>query len=198
MGDPVVGFKQDFNQLGDTADVDVSVDGGETWETVLSQTTDVRGPREDVIPLPMAAGEPDVQIRFHHYEASYDWWWQVDDFFTANRACDPVRGGLVVGNVRGATGRAGINGATVTSLDKPDEKAVTAATPDDPGLDDGFYWMFSSLTGRTRSRPRRSSTLADPPGQRGRRLGDHGELPARRGHADGDPDQPADHLGAGR
>ena len=148
MNDPVVGFKQDFNQLGDIADVDVSVDGGETWETVLSQTTDVRGPREDVIPLPMAAGEPDVQVRFHHHEASYDWWWQVDDVFTANRSCDPVRGGLVVGNVRGATGRAGINGATVTSLDKPDEKAVTAATPDDPGLDDGFYWMFSSLTGR--------------------------------------------------
>ena len=143
-----VGFKQDFNQLGDTADIDVSVDGGETWETVLSQTTDVRGPREDVVPLPMAAGEPDVRVRFHHHEASYDWWWQVDDVFTANRSCDPVRGGLVVGNVRGATGAAGINGATVTSLDKPDEKAVTAATPDDPGLDDGFYWMFSSLTGR--------------------------------------------------
>ncbi len=148
MSDPVVGFKQDFNQLGDTADVDVSVDGGETWETVLSQATDVRGPREDVVPLPMAAGEPDVQVRFHHYEASYDWWWQVDDVFTANRSCDPVRGGLVVGNVRGATGPTGINGATVTSLDKPDEKAVTAATPDDPGLADGFYWMFSSLTGR--------------------------------------------------
>jgi len=150
MSDPVVGFKQDFNQLGDTADVDVSVDGGATWETVLSQTTDVSGPHEDVIALPMAAGEADVQIRFHHYEASYDWWWQVDDVFTANRSCDPVRGGLVVGNVRGATGPTGINGATVTSLDKPEEKAVTAATPDDPGLDDGFYWLFSSLTGQHR------------------------------------------------
>jgi subtilisin family serine protease len=148
MSDPVVAFKQDFNALGDLADVDVSVDGGETWETVLSQTVDVRGPREDIIPLPMAAGESDVQIRFHHHEADFDWWWQVDDFSTANRSCDPVRGGLVVGNVRGATGRAGINGATVTSLDQPEEKAVTAATPDDPGLDDGFYWMFSSLTGR--------------------------------------------------
>ncbi len=148
MTDPILGFKQDFNQLGDTADVDVSVDGGATWETVLSQTTDVRGPREDVIPLPMAAGAADVRIRFHHHEASYDWWWQVDDFSTANRTCDPVRGGLVVGNVRGATGPSGINGATVTSLDRPAEKATTEATPDDPGLADGFYWMFSSLTGR--------------------------------------------------
>ena len=83
--------------------------------------------------------------------------------FTANRSCDPVRGGLVVGNVRGATGRAGINGATVTSLDKPDEKAVTAATPDDPGLDDGFYWMFSQPDRTTPVRgARRSSTRRRP------------------------------------
>ncbi len=145
---PVVGFKQDYNNLGDTADVDVSIDGGTTWENVLNQTTDVRGPREDILPLPMAAGEPDVQVRFHHYNASFDWWWQVDDFFAGNRTCDPVRGGLALGHVRGASGTAGINGATVTSLDRPAEKAVSAATPDDPGLDDGFYWMFSSLTGR--------------------------------------------------
>ena len=104
LTDPVVGFKQDYNNLGDTADVDVSVDGGETWETVLHQTTDVRGPREDVLPLPMAAGQSDVQVRFHYYDASYDWWWQVDDVFIGNRTCDPVDGGLVVGNVRGATG----------------------------------------------------------------------------------------------
>jgi N-acetylneuraminic acid mutarotase len=148
LSDPVMGFKQDFNALGDTADVDVSIDGGTTWETVLSQTTSLRGPREDVVALPMAANQPDVQIRFHHHEASYDWWWAIDDVFTANRSCDPVRGGLVVGNVRGATGPAGINGATVTSLDNPEEKAVTAATPDDPAVADGFYWMFSSLTGR--------------------------------------------------
>ena len=148
LTDPVLGFKQDYNNLGDTADVDVSVDGGATWENVLHQTTDVRGPREDVLALPMAAGESDVQVRFHMYDASYGWWWQVDDVSTLNRTCDPVSGGLVVGNVRGATGPAGINGATVTSLDKPEEKAVTAATPDDAALDDGFYWMFSSITGR--------------------------------------------------
>ena len=65
LTDPVLGFKQDYNNLGDFADVDVSVDGGATWETVLHQTTSVRGPREDVLALPMAAGESDVQVRFH-------------------------------------------------------------------------------------------------------------------------------------
>ncbi|GAA5142017.1 hypothetical protein GCM10023340_04810 [Nocardioides marinquilinus] len=147
---PVVGFKQDYYNLGDTADVDVSIDGGETWETVLSQTSSVRGPDEKVVQLPMAAGQPEVQVRWHYYDAGYNWWWQVDDVFVGNRTCDPVRGGLVVGNVYGPTGRAGVNGATVTSLDKPDEKATTAPTPADPNLDDGFYWMFSSITGQHR------------------------------------------------
>jgi N-acetylneuraminic acid mutarotase len=35
----------------------------------------------------------------------------------------------------------------VTSVDKPDEKTTTAPTPDDGTLGDGFYWMYSSLTG---------------------------------------------------
>jgi N-acetylneuraminic acid mutarotase len=144
---PVVGFKQDYNNLGDIADVDVSVDGGETWETVLHQTTSVRGPREDVVQLPMAAGEPDVQVRFHNHEADFDWWWMVDDVFIGNRTCDPIPGGLVLGNVRDVTSGDGINGATVTNLDAPDINAKTKATPDDENLDDGFYWMFSSQTG---------------------------------------------------
>ena len=149
-GSPVVGFKQDYNNLGDVADVDVSVDGGATWETVLHQTTDVRGPNQQFIALPQAAGEPEVQIRFHHYEADYDWWWEVDDVFAGNRTCAPVDGGLVVGNVFDRNTGDGVNGATVTSLDAPEESTQTTATPDDPALADGFYWMFSTLTGNRR------------------------------------------------
>lgn len=64
-----------------------------------------------------------------------------------NRACGPIPGGLVVGNVTDANTNAGINGATVTSGDHPADKGVTRATPDDPNLGDGYYWLFSSLTG---------------------------------------------------
>ncbi|MGH3506511.1 MAG: carboxypeptidase regulatory-like domain-containing protein [Nocardioidaceae bacterium] len=144
---PVVGFKQDYNNLGDIADVDVSIDAGATWQTVLHQTTDVRGPREDVIQLPMAAGQSQVKVRFHNYEADFDWWWEVDDVFVGNRTCDPVPGGLVLGNVYDANTDAAVNGATVTSLDAPGTSATTMPTPADAGLDDGFYWMFSALTG---------------------------------------------------
>ncbi|RAO39010.1 C5a peptidase [Micromonospora saelicesensis] len=146
---PVIRFNQDFNQLNDdTADVDLSIDGGATWTNVLRQETDVRGPKLTEIPIPQAAGKAQVQVRFHYYDASYEWWWEVDNVLIGSQVtCVPVDGGLVVGNVRDKNDDSYVNGATVTSKDRPAEKAVTVATPDDPGLADGFYWLYSSLTG---------------------------------------------------
>lgn len=146
---PVIRFNQDFNQLDeDTADVDLSIDGGATWTNVLRQETDVRGPKLTEIPIPQAAGKAQVQVRFHYYDASYEWWWEVDNVLIGSQVtCVPVDGGLVVGNVRDKNDSSYVNGATVTSKDRPAEKAVTVATPDDPGLADGFYWIYSTLTG---------------------------------------------------
>ncbi|MCX5065554.1 S8 family serine peptidase [Micromonospora lupini] len=146
---PVIRFNQDFNQLNDdTADVDLSIDNGATWTNVLRQETDVRGPKLTEIPIPQAAGKAQVQVRFHYYDASYEWWWEVDNVLIGSQVtCVPVDGGLVVGNVRDKNDNSYINGATVTSNDRPAEKAVTVATPDDPGLPDGFYWIYSTLTG---------------------------------------------------
>jgi subtilisin family serine protease len=146
---PVIRFNQDFNQLGsDRADVDLSLDGGATWTNLLRQAADFRGPRTTEIPIPQAAGQSQVQVRFHYYDASYEWWWSVDNVLIGSQVtCAPVPGGLVLGHVRDKNDNSYINGATVTSDDKPAEKATTVATPDDPELPDGFYWMYSSLTG---------------------------------------------------
>ncbi|MFI6262620.1 S8 family serine peptidase [Micromonospora sp. NPDC051006] len=146
---PVVRFNQDFNWLGDDrADVDLSLDGGATWTNVLRQAADARGPRVTEIPIPQAAGQAQVQVRFHYYDASYEWWWEVDNVLIGSQVtCVPVDGGLVLGHVRDKNVNGYVNGATVTSNDRPAEKATTKATPDDPGLADGFYWLFSSLTG---------------------------------------------------
>ncbi len=167
---PVIGFRQDYDNLGDSADVDLSIDGGETWETVLAQSSDARGPREDSVRLPSAAGQSEVQLRFHYYDAEYAWWWEVDDVFIGNRTCELIPGGLVLGNVLDARSRQGVVGATVTRLDAPAVAAVSVATPDDANLKDGFYWMFSELTGPRRftatarnyqSATKRVSVLAD-------------------------------------
>lgn len=145
---PVIRFNQDLNQLADdTGDVDLSIDGGATWTNVLRQETDVRGPKVTEIPIPQAAGKAQVQVRFHYYDASYEWWWEVDNVLIGSQVtCVPVDGGLVVGHVHDKNDSSYVNGATVTSADRPAESAVTVATPDDPGLPDGFYWLYSTLT----------------------------------------------------
>jgi subtilisin family serine protease len=61
--------------------------------------------------------------------------------------CVPVEGGLVLGQVDDANTGDGVNDATVSSVGAPEESATSFATPDDPALGDGFYWLFSSLTG---------------------------------------------------
>jgi subtilisin family serine protease/N-acetylneuraminic acid mutarotase len=156
VAEPVIRFHQDFNwfSLGadEFADVDLSVDGGATWETVLHQSAgDVRGPREETIAIPQAAGEPDVRVRFHYGDATFEFWWQVDDVLVGSEiTCDPVDGGLVAGHVRDRNTGDGVNGASVTSVDDPTVTTETFATPDDPRRADGFYWMFSPLTGQQR------------------------------------------------
>ncbi|MGW3661108.1 carboxypeptidase regulatory-like domain-containing protein [Streptomyces sp. NPDC005151] len=146
---PSLIFRTDYYgfSFGQTGDVDFSVDGGQTWTNVWHHTKDsARGPRTEVVNLSQAAGKANVQVRFH-LTAKWGWWWQVDDVFLGDRTCDPAPGGLVVGRVTDKNTGAGLNGASVTSADKPAEKTTSAATPNDPNLGDGFYWMFSSLTG---------------------------------------------------
>lgn len=147
---PVIRFNQDYNWLNsDRADVDLSLDGGTTWSNVLRQAADVRGPKVTQVPIPQAAGQAQVRVRFHYYEASWEWWWQVDNVLIGSTLiCKPTNGGLVLGHVRDKNDNGYVNGATVTSDDRPAERATTVATPDDTELPDGFYWMFSSLTGQ--------------------------------------------------
>ncbi|MFC0532449.1 S8 family serine peptidase [Phytohabitans kaempferiae] len=146
---PVIRFNQDYNWLStDRADVDLSLDGGTTWTNVLRQAADVRGPRVTQIPIPQAAGQARVQVRFHYYDATFEWWWGVDNVLIGSEVtCVPVNGGLLVGHVRDQNTNGFVNGATVASVHRPAETATSAATPDDTGLQDGFYWLFSSLTG---------------------------------------------------
>lgn len=144
---PSVGFNHDFRAFPNSfADLDLSIDGGTTWTTLVHNVNSARGPRFDQLPIPQAAGQPAVQVRWR-YVGTFGWWWEVDNVFIGQRGCAPIPGGLVLGRITDANTGAGLNGATVTSNDKPTETAKSMPTPDDPVLGDGFYWMFSSLTG---------------------------------------------------
>ncbi len=147
-GTPDVSFDTDYKSYSNGfADVDVTVDGGVTWTNLWRHTNDsVTGPAHVDIPLPQAAGKSAVQVRFH-YAGTWAYWWEVDDVFLGTRGCEPVHGGLVAGRVIDANTKAGIVGADVSTADSTVARATTAATPDDPNLGDGFYWLFSPVTG---------------------------------------------------
>lgn len=129
----------------DRASVEVTTDGGATWDVVWERTSFAL--EEPVLDLTAdLAGATQVQARFR-YQADWDLWWQVDDVFVGERNCVPTGGGLVVGYVSNDVDGGGIIGAKVTSLDNPTDAGVTRATPDDANLEDGFYWMYSALEG---------------------------------------------------
>ncbi|MFJ6166095.1 S8 family serine peptidase [Micromonospora orduensis] len=155
---PVLRFRSDWRAVGvtDAADVDVSTDGGGTWTTVWHQTGSRRGPRIEEVPLDAAAGAPAVQVRFR-FHGTFAWWWQVDDVQVVNRDCAPAAGGLLLGVTTDRNTGTPLNGVTVAAADRTQDRGVSAATPDDPNLPDGFYWLFSASTG-----PHRFSATRSP------------------------------------
>jgi len=145
----ILEYNSDFNRFAplpeEVCDTDVSVDGGTIWTNVLTRTgASFRGPRLESINITaLAAGQSNVRIRFHYYNAFDEFWWEVDNVKVRATACVPLNGGLVVGNVYDGLTNAGLNGARVTH--DMGGLTTTAATPMDPGLDDGFYFLFTPI-----------------------------------------------------
>ncbi|MDU9047465.1 MAG: choice-of-anchor J domain-containing protein [Candidatus Electrothrix sp. Rat3] len=74
-------FKYDaFEGQGtSTFAVEISTDGGSNWVPVWQQAQSDRGPKTASVDISSEAdGQPSVLIRFR-YNASWDWWWQIDD-----------------------------------------------------------------------------------------------------------------------
>ncbi|WP_239077048.1 carboxypeptidase regulatory-like domain-containing protein [Actinocatenispora rupis] len=141
---PAVGFDSYYhgysNQVGD---VDYTVDGGATWTNVWHKSGSGTTSGHQELLLSGAAHQSAVQVRFH-FTGKYGYYWELDNVFLGNKSCTPVHGGLVEGRVVDANTGGGVKSATVTSGDKPAESASTVT---DAGAGEGYYWMFSSVTG---------------------------------------------------
>ncbi len=75
-------YNTDYNDLtsaSDLANLDLSLDGGSNWTNLTSWNEDHRGPLQIVQPLTGADGEANVNIRWNYVDATWDWWWQVDE-----------------------------------------------------------------------------------------------------------------------
>jgi hypothetical protein len=77
--DVTLKFKHYFYRYeNEVADVDIRVGGGDWQNKVRYQGTSASGQVElDLSSI--ADGEPDVQIRWHYYNANYEWYWGIDD-----------------------------------------------------------------------------------------------------------------------
>ncbi len=140
----ILEFKYDFRWysygLSEVADVDVSVNGGTTWTNVWRRSgANDRGPKTARVNIStLAAGQPDARVRFHYYDANYEWWWQVDDVFTGVIVCAPPVGGLIVGEVTDANTGA----ALAAALYNDAGYVAQASTRDAPGMG-AFYTLFA-------------------------------------------------------
>ncbi|HEY8472832.1 MAG TPA: S8 family serine peptidase [Natronosporangium sp.] len=72
---------------------------------------------------------------------------QAPGYQPADAGCQPVPGGLVLGQITDENTGEPVADATVTTVDSPAETGRSVATPDDPATGDGFYWLFTSRTG---------------------------------------------------
>ncbi|NJD60839.1 MAG: hypothetical protein FIA98_15710, partial [Anaerolineae bacterium] len=142
-------YNYDYNNLVSTesADLDVSADGGATWTNVHHWNTDMRGPNtftQDLTSL--LGGSTQAQLRYHYIAPGWDWWWEVDNVFVGEKVCHPIGGGgLVVGRVADANDNHALVGAKVTGDISGD---ATAAATADPAMGN-FYALFQSAGSHT-------------------------------------------------
>jgi N-acetylneuraminic acid mutarotase len=110
-----------------------------------SQTTGAVNSSVVRIPLPQAVGKTQVQARFH-YTGTWAYYWEVDNVLLGAPTCDPVPGGLVIGQVTDANTKAPLAGVSVSETAAPTVGGTSALTSD-PALKGAFYWFFSPTTG---------------------------------------------------
>jgi hypothetical protein len=134
---------------GESMNVDFSIDGGATWQTVWTAPLDAANYQHVEVALPGVGGQAKVQVRFH-YTGSWSYYWQVDDVLLSTRTLTPTPGGLVVGTVRDSSTGAGVVGATVADQSDPSLTTTTTATSGDAKVPGSVFALFCPDLGSQR------------------------------------------------
>jgi N-acetylneuraminic acid mutarotase len=139
---PVVSFST--SQVGGLAEVDMTTDGGTTWQTAWSSDPGSYGFQTVEFTLPSAGTARTFQFRFRYqaYDqaASAGFTWELTHVLLGAAWLTPAPGGLVEGTVTDANTGARLDGANVAVTGQPDSAATTAAMT---GPGDGFYYLFA-------------------------------------------------------
>lgn len=126
----------------DYAQVEVSKDGGTTWEHIY-HTYRSDGWEQQSIELDSSYAVPDFRVRF---SIDADFLYNENGFYvddvqvkSLDYQCFPREGGLVVGQVTDLASGEGVNGVWVGNNH---HTTTTFAVPEDPAMGNGFYQLF--------------------------------------------------------
>ena len=127
----------------DAVEVDVNVDGA-GWVNVgaLNETNSLDSYAIDL--TAQLTGATSFQVRFHYFDANWEYYTLVDTVRFGDRSCTPVAGSLVTSYVTDANTGNAIVGASI-SLDG-ETQATSVATTDDDAVDDGMFQVFVADT----------------------------------------------------
>jgi len=99
----------------DEAHLEISIDGGATWTTVVSWIgADQRDSHENWDLTSVAALQSSVMFRFISIQPGWDWWWAVDNFIVIATDFIPVELASFAATVK--EGNVILNWSTVTEL----------------------------------------------------------------------------------
>ena len=79
-GTITVDFDTFYNSLGDAESADVDVWDGSIWQTVIHWTDSDVDAHQSVDVSTFALGNPDFRVRFSYQDATWDWWFAIDNF----------------------------------------------------------------------------------------------------------------------
>ena len=147
---PFVSFNS--SGAGGTAEVDYSLDGGKTWTVGTSEeATQEIGP--ELVAVPASDRPVALQIKFRYAANTANTTlgsdWELSDVRVGGSWVTPQPGGLVVGNIKDGNTAGALDAATVSVAGMPATQTGTSAPmPGVAGRTDGFYYFFSSATGK--------------------------------------------------
>ncbi|MGH3167128.1 MAG: carboxypeptidase regulatory-like domain-containing protein, partial [Trebonia sp.] len=137
---PLVSFYSNFGPAA-LGEVDITTNGGTTWQTEWSASTTSVGQFQFTVPS--ASSAQTVQLRFRLQGPNSDsdvGVWLITDVRLGAAWLTPTPGGLVEGHVTDASTGTAVDGANVAVTGQPESTATTAPVT---GPGDGFYYLFA-------------------------------------------------------
>jgi hypothetical protein len=122
-----------YRALSDFGNVEVSLDGGITWETTpLVSYTTTQGSASTfsnaIIDMSAYINQPNLKIRFY-YESSYGWYWSIDNVVITGTGTATTRWLPTTGLYSDAAGLTAYTGGPATTVyAKPESTTVYTAT----------------------------------------------------------------------